>query len=103
MPSKSHQSPPPLLDFDENFGSLLQFESNQIPYPFDTRIIVTTIMREKEAKLKNYLVLNPIYPDYDVLRKHRLLDNITSCFEFNGLDFMFGENLGVFESMLHEL
>lgn len=63
---------------------------------------MTSIMKKKAAKFKDYSILNPFYLDCSVLRKYNILNKLMMAFEEVGLGFMFKENPGVFEGMVWE-
>lgn len=57
-------------------------------------------MKKREAKLRNFKVLNTNCLDIVGLRSLRILDDIPRYFESNGLGFVFEENSGVFENVI---
>lgn len=84
-------------------GNVHQTQFSQlILYPFSARLRMNELMKDREAKLKNFKVVEPIFPERDALIKWESWDAIKDCFESTGLGFVVEKHPEIFECMVCE-
>lgn len=60
------------------------------------------VVKDREEKLRNFKVFNPIFPDCVALGKCALLDDMLDYFVSREFRCVFGENPGEFEGAVLE-